>query len=344
MPPTHARRIVFPAFRQVVWEDVPLPAPDALRPQEVLYRAVCSVVSAGTELAVFSGSHIGFSTPGATYPRIPFRPGYASAGVVEAVGSAITDVRPGDRVSVSARHEDWAVVDTPRRPFVRLPDSVTFEQACVARLAQISMQGVRLAKVRLGEHAAVFGQGVIGQLARQIVAVDGAATTIAVDLVDSRLDVARRDGATHTVNASRQDLAAAIAEATGGHGLDVAIEATGNPNVINDALGAAADLGRVILLGSPRGLVQINPYADIHRKGVALIGAHGRTSDVAANPYHRWTTEEHHRLAVELVRQGRLKTDNLITDRVGRDEAPAVFAQLLEHPEEHLGVIIHWDR
>jgi threonine dehydrogenase-like Zn-dependent dehydrogenase len=344
MPPTNARRVVFPAFREAAWEDVPLAAPDALGPHEVLYRAVCSMVSAGTELGVFAGTHIGFRTPGATYPRIPFRPGYVSAGVVEAVGSDVLDVRPGDRVSVGARHEDWAVVDTLRRPLLRLPDEVTFEQACVARLAQISMQGVRLARIQLGERVAVFGQGLIGQLARQIAAIDGAATTIAVDLADSRLEIARNHGATHTFNPGRENLTDAVAAATVGHGVDVAIEATGQPKVINDALRVAADLGRVILLGSPRSHTEIDVYYDIHRKGVALIGAHGRTSDVEANPYHRWTTEEHHRLTVELIRQGRLRTDGLVTDRVSAGEALSVFPMLLEQPDKHLGAVIEWSR
>lgn len=58
-----------------------------------------------------------------------------------------------------------------------------------------------------------------------------------------------------------------IAAATGGHGVDIAIEATGNPAVINHALQAARKLGRVVLLGSPRGRVEIDPYTDIHRKG-----------------------------------------------------------------------------
>jgi threonine dehydrogenase-like Zn-dependent dehydrogenase len=284
--PRRARRVYFPAFHSTAWEEVELPEPAALGPQEVLLRVGCSVVSAGTELAVFGGTHVGFSTPGATYPRMPFRPGYASAGTIEAVGSAVTAWQVGDRVSCATRHQDWAVVDaSAQRPtMARLPAEVSFEQGSLARLAQIPLQGVRLARVRLGEHAAVFGQGLIGQLARQFVQLDGAATAVALDLADRRLDVARADGATHTINPGTVgDVQAAIREATDGQGLDVAIEATGSPAVIIDALQAAADLGRVILLGSPRGKAEIDVYRDIHRKGVSLIGAHGRTSDVAPN-------------------------------------------------------------
>lgn len=343
--PKVARRVYFPAFKETAWEEVALPGAGELEAHEAVVRVMCSVVSAGTELAIFGGTHVGFRTAGATYPRMPFRPGYASAGVIEAVGSGVREWRVGDRVSGATRHEDWAVVDTRRPTMVRLPEQVSFEQGCVARLAQIPMQGVRLAKVRLGEQVGVFGQGLIGQLARQCAQLDGAATTVAIDLVEGRLEVARADGASHTINPKKvDDLQGAIKEATGGHGLDVAIEATGAPPVINDALKAAADLGRVILLGSPRGKVEIDVYGDIHRKGVSLIGAHARTADVAPNMYHRWSTQEQHGLAVELIRQGRLKTERLVTDRVMKEEALGVWKMLMEQAEGHLGVVICWDQ
>src|SRR5581483_3064544 len=219
---------------------------------------------------------------------------------------------------------------------------VSFEQGCLARLAAISMQGVRLAHVRLGERVAVFGQGLIGQFARQLAALDGAATTVAIDLFEPRLQLARRHGATHTVNPSCEDLAAAIGAATGGQGVDVAIEATGSPAVINDALHAAAPLGRVILLGSPRGRVEIDPYTDIHRKGLSVIGAHAGTAAAVANAYHRWTTAEHYRLAIELMRQGRLLTSGLVSHHVPADQALGIFDALAERPQDHLGVLIEW--
>ena len=101
-------------------------------------------------------------------------------------------------------------------------------------------------------------------------------------------------------------------------------------------------LGRVILLGSPRGRVEIDAYTDIHRKGVAVIGAHGRTASVPANPYHRWTSAEHHRLAVELIRQGRVRTDGLVSHRLPADAALGAFEALATRPQDHLGVVIRW--
>jgi 2-desacetyl-2-hydroxyethyl bacteriochlorophyllide A dehydrogenase len=339
---TQARRIVFPQTRRTEWEPVPLPTPEQLGATQVLLRGVCSLVSAGTEIAIYSGSHIGYTIPGAAYPRLPHRPGYAAAGIVEAVGSAVTRFRVGDRVGGSYHHADWAVVDATGDRLFALPEEVSFEQACLARLATIAEQGVRMAKVRLGDRVAVFGQGLIGQFARQWAAVDGGAVLIGVDLIDARLELAGRHGATHLVNPAREDVAAAIAAATAGEGVDVAIEATGSPAVINDALRAAADHARVVLLGSPRGRVEIDPYSHIHRKGVALIGAHGRTAAEAPNAADRWTSGRQYALAIELIRQGRLRTDGLITHRVPAGEALGVFDALADRPQEHLGVLIDW--
>jgi threonine dehydrogenase-like Zn-dependent dehydrogenase len=112
--------------------------------------------------------------------------------------------------------------------------------------------------------------------------------------------------------------------------------------VINDALKVAGFMGRVVLLGSPRGRIEIDPYTDIHHKGVMVIGAHARTSADPANAYQRWTFNEHFRLAVELIRQGRLKTEGLVTRHVPAEEALTVHEAIVEHPQDDLGMLIQW--
>ena len=341
-PPPERRRLVFHQIRTAAWETVPLPAADQLGESEVLLRAACTLVSAGTETANYAGTHIDFQQPGRRQP-LPFRPGYAFTGTVVAAGSA-AGLSPGDRVAASAGHSDWAVIDTRNTPMVRLPDDVTFEQGCLARLALIAMQGVRLAHIDLGERVVVFGQGLIGQFARQLAQIGGAATAAGVDLIDARLEIARRHGATHVINPSREPLRETVRQSTDGHGAGVVIEATGNPAVINDALKVAAEMGRVILLGSPRGRVEIDPYTDIHHKGLTIIGAHARTTAKPPNAYNPWTMSEHYRLAVELMRQGRLRTDGLVTHHVPAGDALTVHEALVERPQDHLGVLIQWAR
>ena len=114
-------------------------------------RAGCTAVSAGTEIAIYSGSHIGYTIPGARYPRMPFHPGYAWAGTVEAVGPGVRGRSAGDRVLGSFHHRGPGGGGGGGRLLDLIPEGVTLEQACLACLATIAMQGVRLAQVRLGE-------------------------------------------------------------------------------------------------------------------------------------------------------------------------------------------------
>src|SRR5262245_29881444 len=86
---------------QAAVREVELPPP---APNQVLVRTEVSAVSAGTELAVWTGTHQWLSDPNLPDWKFPFRSGYSAAGVVEAVGSDITDVKPGDRVSYPGNH------------------------------------------------------------------------------------------------------------------------------------------------------------------------------------------------------------------------------------------------
>ena len=132
-----ATRVVFPEIKRTEWESVSLP--DTLKPTEVLVKAVRTLVSASTEIAIYSGTHINSGVPGARYPRYPFYPGYAFAGTVEAIGAEVTGFEPGDRVAGSMHHQDLVVVDlgppgsAGQDALERIPDGVSFEQACLAQ-------------------------------------------------------------------------------------------------------------------------------------------------------------------------------------------------------------------
>ena len=87
----------------------------------------------------------------------------------------------------------------------KLPDGVTDSQACFSVLGDVAMHGVRRGTLQLDELVAVFGAGVVGQLTLQFARISGAYPIISVDLVESRLELARSNGASHTVDASKED-------------------------------------------------------------------------------------------------------------------------------------------
>jgi aryl-alcohol dehydrogenase len=98
---------------------------------------------------------------------------------------------------------------------------------------------------------AIYGSGAVGLSAIMAAAHRGPAALIAIDLVDERLTLARRLGATHTINAGTEDVAARLAEITGGHGVDLSFDTTASPRVARGALDAAAIRGTVLVCGAP---------------------------------------------------------------------------------------------
>jgi 2-desacetyl-2-hydroxyethyl bacteriochlorophyllide A dehydrogenase len=324
----------------VAWRSFEVP--DVPEPHQVIVKTARSLISAGTEIAIYSGSHIGFSIPNPPeWLKFPIGQGYALTGTVQGVGAQVESWAVGDRVLTSARHGDWAVCDVRAEGLYHLPDGISMEQGALARLGGISLVGVRQGKVVLGETVVVLGQGLIGQFAAQLSRVAGARPVVGVDLIPHRLEVA----ATHAiqpVNPTETDVAQMVREATGGRMADVVIEATGNPGVMQTALDLAAEGGRVVLLGSLRGKVKIDAYSTIHRKGVTLIGAHDRLSDHPQTPSDAWTRERNLQLVMALLADGSLATNGLVSHHIQPDEIRGTYEALIERPSDFLGVIVDW--
>ena len=97
------------------------------------------------------------------------------------------------------------------------------------------LHGVRRARPGLGDSVAVFGQGGLGQMVTQFARMAGAYPVVAVDLLDERLELARWSGATHTVNAQRENAVAAVQDITGG-GARVVFMVTRTPKILPDCM------------------------------------------------------------------------------------------------------------
>lgn len=131
------------------------------------------------------------------------------------------------------------------------------------------------ARLRMGESVVVFGAGGIGLNIIQAAALVSASPIIAVDLQDSRLELARRLGASHTINSAQGDAEALIQEALAGQPLDVFIDNTGVPAVIELGYRLSQREGRVILVGVPRLGQNLNVYSLPLHFGKVLSGSQG---------------------------------------------------------------------
>lgn len=311
---------------------------DVPGPGQVLVEIDRSLISAGTELAIVTGTHIGFTT-GATWPLYPMALGYTALGRVMRVGPGVTNLAVGDRVLSSAPHASHALVDAAH--VLSVPADCLADAALVGHLASIPLNGIRLAQPRLGEGMVVFGQGLIGALAARLGRIAGCRPVLGVDPLAERRNLAARAGII-PVDPQETDPAVVYGERAQGRTPEIVIEATGAPSVISEALRIAGELARVVLLGSPRGRIEIDPYSDIHRKGVALIGAHSRVAPAIGTPYNPFTTERNRELALTLIADGSLPVEGLLSHHIVPEMALATYRALADHVPGYLGVVITW--
>jgi S-(hydroxymethyl)glutathione dehydrogenase/alcohol dehydrogenase len=212
---------------------------------------------------------------------------------------------------------EYAVV--PATDVFPLPPEVPLVDACLLGCALLTAYGAvrHQAEVRPGEAVAVVATGGVGSNLVQVARAFGATPIIAVDVRDDKLEAARALGATHTVNAARADVAAAVRDATGGRGADVAFEALGRPETIRHALAAVRDGGRVVVVGiAPHDVTVPVEITRLVRRSVRLIGSYGARvrGDMPA--------------LLGLTRAGAVAPQRTITRRLPLDAAPAAYAAL----------------
>lgn len=308
--------------------DVPRPAA-----HELLIRTRVSLISPGTERAFF----LGMPNTSQKYPQAT---GYSNIGEVVAVGADVRGWQVGQRVASAAHHASFATEDaTACQP---VPDDVSDDAAAFFQLAAIALQGVRKARIELGEPVAVIGAGLIGLLALQLARLQGGLPAISVDLDARRLAFAQKVGADATL-AADDNLTDALQTVCEAAGAPVVIEATGHPEAIPTAFDLAQPGGRVVLLGSTRGETEfVNFYRDVHRKGLMVIGAHNITRPARDSAPGWWTLADDQRVVLKLLALGRLAVQPLITERFDWQDAVQAY-ELLKHPKpETLGMLLDW--
>ncbi|MFD4976817.1 S-(hydroxymethyl)mycothiol dehydrogenase [Streptomyces sp. NPDC058424] len=175
---------------------------------------------------------------------------------------------------------------------------------------------VNTGAVSRGDSVAVIGCGGVGDAAVVGARLAGASKIIAVDRDDQKLTWARELGATHTVNATDQDIVAAVAELTGGFGADVVIDAVGRPETWKQAFYARDLAGTVVLVGVPTPDMRLDmPLLDFFSRGGSL----------KSSWYGDCLPERDFPMLVDLYQQGRLPLDRFVTERIGLDAVEEAF-------------------
>ncbi|MGH2461023.1 MAG: zinc-dependent alcohol dehydrogenase [Chloroflexota bacterium] len=314
-------------------EDVPAPGPD-----EVRIRAIASAISHGTELLVYRGQvpaglALDLPTLRGSF-GFPIKYGYASVGRVLEAGAAVHGPEVGDLVFVLHPHQTEYVV--PARRVMSLPSDFPPELGVLTASLETALNVVLDAHPRLGERLVIFGQGVVGLLVTQLARRAGAEVIVAVDPIERRRELARRVGADHALGPD-EDVVEQIRRLTGGMGADLAIEVSGNPEALNQAIAAVAFQGTVVAAswyGTKPAALQLGDA--FHRGRVRLLSSQVGAIDPALQP--RWSIARRLALARDLL--PRLSLEPLISHRLPFADAAAAYRLIDRHPEEVIQVIL----
>lgn len=170
-----------------------------------------------------------------------------------------------------------------------------------------------------GDTVAVFGCGGVGSAAIAASALAGARTVIAVDIDARKLGWAQRFGATDIVDASKEDPVEAIRGLTGGFGVDLAIEAVGNPTVFEQAFLARDHAGTVVLVGVPDPAMTLS---------LPMIEVFGRGGAIRPSWYGDALPTRDFPILVDLHRSGKLDLDAFVSERIGIDDVETAFERM----------------
>jgi 2-desacetyl-2-hydroxyethyl bacteriochlorophyllide A dehydrogenase len=339
-----ARQVVILEPGRVEVREVELPSPG---PNQILVTTAASAVSAGTELAVYTGTHQWLKDPTLPDWKFPFRPGYSAAGEVVAVGPGVKDWQAGDRVSYPGNHASAEVltVGHERGRLWRLPADLDSQSAAWGCIARYGMGASIRAGITLGRSAAVLGLGIIGQFSLRCLLAAGAFPVVGIDGVKMRREAALAAGAHHVIDPASGNTKELLAKFLATPGAELVADATGVPDAVPVAMSLACNGGQVVVVGSPRGKAKdVNFYDDLHRRFIDVSGAHG---NMLFEPDHSrlagaWDIDKAQNWLLAATASKRLSLSGLVTHTIKPDNLGSAYEGLLKDKEHYLGVLVNW--
>ena len=355
--------------------EVPWPS---LRDGWLLVRNHFSLVSAGTEGKTVSDARKGFigkamsrknevekvirsaKTNGLmkTYRMVmdkldsPVPLGYSCAGEVIAVGPGITDIHKGDFVACGGNTANHAeIVTVPRNLCVIIPDGVSAESACMTTMGSIALQGIRQAELKLGECCVVIGLGLLGQLTLQMLEASGV-KGIGIDIDNNQVEASRRAGliAFHRQNEFLMD---SVLKISSGIGADAVIITAGSSS--DDPVNLAGELcrhkGKVIIVGAvPTGFRRQEYFRkELDLRMSCSYGPGRYDSEYEESGidypvgYVRWTENRNMQAFLQLLADGKVKTDSLISHRYSFENAKEAYNLIVNRSERFTGIVLGYD-
>ena len=282
--------------------------------------------------------------------EVPSPLGYSSAGKAINVADDVNEFKVGDRVACAGSgHAE--IVYVHRNLCVKIPDNVKTEHAAFTTIGSIALQGVRQSDAKLGESVLVIGLGIVGQLVVQILKSAGC-RVVGVDIDESKVIVSKDLGADLALVRNREGIKEKILSFTNGYGIDAAIitAATSSNDPIEFASDILRDKGRITVVGAVRTDLPRKPF---YEKELTLNfsrsygpGRYDKQYEEKGVDYPigfvRWTEKRNMKAFLNLIAEGKINIDGLITHRFRFDDAVKAYEKIKDSNEMVLGAIFEY--
>lgn len=323
--------------------------PNKIKEREILVAAHYSMISAGTELAGFNALSPGVYKKG-SWNAYPWRSGYGLIGKAEAVGSGVERIAKGDRIFCfgnHAQHQIWPLAGERENPMYSafaVKNDLDDRTLAAARMALVAVTGPQISGVELGNTVAVFGLGMVGNIAAQYYRHLGS-RVIAFDSSKMRCQKARDLGINEVFDVEPDRQVEVVLDLTQGKGADIAVDAVGSSAVVLNCVRAAAVNGKIVILGTPRAEVSGNLtelLRPVHMRCLQILGAFEWRVPAYRQVGVPHSIESNLLMIWDLIARGLLHVSELITHVIKPEEMQSTYMGLLNDKENYLGVLVDW--
>lgn len=278
----------------------------------------------GTELTGYRGDRGG---------RFPMGLGNMCIGRIVEIGEGVEGLSMGDQVAGYGHLREthtWGANSVRR-----MNERMTWKEAVCFDPAQFALSGIRDGQLRLGDRAAVFGLGAIGQMAVQLARMAGAVFVAAVDPIAIRREVAVKAGADLALDPTTQDVGAELKKATGSKGIDVAIETSGIYEALHQAIEGLAWGGNVAYVGwskECKGGLDLGKTAHFIMPNIIVA----RACSDPNRDHPRWDFDRIMDTCWQILSDGRLQCEDVVYPVLPFDESVQAYKDMDYHPEKSI--------
>lgn len=337
--------------------DVPAPA---VRDGHLLIQSTCSAVSLGTERMLVSFGKANWVQKALQQPEkvrqvfdkvktdglmptiesvrsklnTPIPLGYSNVGRVLAVGNGVHGFSVGDRVASNGAHAELVLVS--QNLVAKVPDEVSDESAAFTTIASIALQGIRLLSPSFGETVVVYGLGILGQIAAQLLRAQGC-TVLGVDAKEDHCAQLREDGFWAVCNHGEEQMANTVVHQNKLQEVDAVLicAAAQGDHIISDAAKMCRKRGRIVLVGVVD--LQLN-RSDFYEKELtfqvsASYGPGRYDYDYEQNTldypaaFVRWTAQRNFEAVLNAMAKKSLCLDRFVQQKIALQDFETIYSE-----------------